>query len=211
MHGVEMRLPSSVGPSISEESFNTDEDYVQQLIPKLVEARLDVAENTKALQAANKSRYDQKAKAPVFQLGDQVLLFNPAIKAGQKGKLNRRYGGPYYITKLISPHTYLLRETATHKCLPSPVTADRLRPYIDRRDQLEPEDRTDDSVAPSGPGTDATTEQSQSTLSPWFPAEKISKMKFVNRKRYYQVVWQDKTCDPSWVEESAVSDALKQE
>ena len=58
------------------------------------------------VRAKEKQRYDVKARGKCFEVGDRVLLFNPAVKMGQNRKFAPCYMGPYTITEQLAPTTY---------------------------------------------------------------------------------------------------------
>jgi len=140
-------------------------------------------------------------------------LFNPVTPVGKKPKLYRKFIGPYYITSQIGPYTYLLRHSLTNKLLRHPVNADRLKPYVDRRDFME-----SDGTPPVVPVTDnsqklmpGTSPDNVASPSPWIEAEQLSGMKFVNKQRFYRVIFRNKSFKPEWIHEKDVSDCLKRE
>jgi len=83
-----------------------------------------------------------------------------------------------------------------------------LKPYIDRRDYVEPETGSSSSSADNDPHTPSG---STNTDNEWTEADRLIGMKFMNKKRLYKVVWKDASHPPSWIPETDVSDCLKRE
>ena len=50
-------------------------------------------------------RYNKTHVAASYQAGDIVLVHNPATPLGLSPKITRHWGGPYYVTSIISPTT----------------------------------------------------------------------------------------------------------
>lgn len=208
MFGKEMVFPVDLEMALPEESHTTSE-YVKQLTRTLESARQAAMEGTLELQARNKKNYDVGTKTPTYAPGSLVWVFNPVVPRGQKAKIYRKFTGPYYITSQIAEHTYKLRHAHTNKELKHPVNADRLKPFIDRRDYVEPP--TDSSSAPSADNDPHTPSGSTDTANQWHEADSLSGVKFVNKQRFYRVVWKDASQPPSWIPETDVSDCLKRE
>lgn len=220
LFGLEMRFPTDLQmPEVNTKT--TPDSYIEQLIPKLKAAREAVKEATEEMQADNKRLHDVKAKPVDYKVGQLVLMFNPVVPVGKKTKLNRRYIGPFLITKIIPPNTYRLRNPITNKDLLHPVNAKRIKPYFDRRDFInkpQPEEEeekrlSDDEVTRRKEQTESPKTQAKPELTldkgEWFPAEKLLKMKIAGTKRYYLVLWKDKSYKPTWIIADDVSEYLK--
>lgn len=208
MFGKDATYPVDLEMALPEESHTTTE-YVQRLAQTLEAARKTALESTLELQSRNKKHYDAGTTTPSYAAGHLVWVFNPVVPRGQKPKIYRKYTGPYYITSKVAEHTYKLRHAQTNKELKHPVNADRLKPYIDRRDFVEPTTESPNTTSedndpniPSG---------SNNTVNRWHDAERLTGMKFVNKKRFYRVMWKDASHAPSWIPEEDVSDCLKRE
>src|SRR6218665_735936 len=61
------------------------------------------------------------------------------------------------------------------------------------------------------PTTPTPTTPSGSAPAPWQDAERLSGVKLINKKRFYEVIWKDTSQPPSWVPETDVNDCLKRE
>lgn len=212
LFGRDLKLPVDQRMGLSDEPQTTNE-YVKRIGNALEMARQEAVGETLALQARNKRTYDLKATDTHYAIGSLVWLFNPVTPVGKKPKLYRKFIGPYYITSQIGPYTYLLRHSLTNKLLRHPVNADRLKPYVDRRDFME-----SDGTPPVVPVTDnsqklmpGTSPDNVASPSPWIEAEQLSGMKFVNKQRFYRVIFRNKSFKPEWIHEKDVSDCLKRE
>lgn len=207
LFGLEMRFPTDLEmPELNTKS--TPISYIEQLIPKLKAAREAVKEATEEMQADNKRLHDVNTKPADYKVGQLVLMFNLVVPVGKKAKLNRKYIGPFIITKIILPNTYRLRNPVTNKDLLHPVNARRMKPYVDtdRRDFMN-KPQTEEGGKLVGQGettnTELETELPKTQTKPeetpnkgeWFPAEKLLKMKIEKRKKYYLVAWKDKSYD----------------
>src|SRR6218665_991566 len=210
--GKEMRNPVDLQMALPEASQTTNE-YVKRLDKSLEAARQSGIENTLDMQAKNKQAYDVGTSIPPYTPGDLVWVFNPLVPRGKKGKMYKKFTGPYYITTKVAPYTYILRDAKTNKQMKHPVNADRLKPYVDRRDYVEPDTPTPSSppANTNDPTTPTPATPSGSAPAPWQDAERLSGVKLINRKRYYKVIWKDASQPPSWVPETDVSDCLKTE
>ena len=230
LFGRDFKFPVDKQMGMSDEPETTSE-YVKRISNAMELARQQAADETVVLQARNKKNYDLKTSNPDFVIGDQVWLFNPVVPIGRKPKLFKKFVGPYYVVSKVGLHTYLLRHSLTNKLLRHPVNADRLRHFVDRRD-FEPDlpvTPTADVTSTSGLDPDATqvydavvpaaSGRGQAQVgtgpvaapSPWVEAEKLTGMKLLNKKRFYRVIFKNKSLKPEWVSADDVSDCLKRE
>nr|GFA11698.1 putative reverse transcriptase domain-containing protein [Tanacetum cinerariifolium] len=85
--------------------------------PELVQETTDkvvlIKEKLKAARDCQKSYVDNRRKSLEFEVGDRVMLkvspWKGVIRFGKKGKLARRYVGPFEILERIGPVAYRLR------------------------------------------------------------------------------------------------------
>lgn len=103
----------------------------------------------------------------------------------------------------------MLRYAHTNKELKHPVNADRLKPFVDRRDYVEPP--TDSTSASPVDNEPHTQGGSSRTPNQWHETHRLTGMKLVNKKRFYRVVWKNPSHPSSWIPETDVSDCLKRE
>ena len=88
-----------------------------------------VSENIEKARIKNKEKFDAKAKPFKFQLGQKVWLTHTHKTPGISPKLQSKFIGPYYISKILQWDTYIIRNCATNKQLKSPINASRLKAY----------------------------------------------------------------------------------
>jgi len=63
----------------------------------------------------NKRLYDRRAKLRSFEAGDQVYLYNPAVKPGTSKKFHFPWSGPFEITAKISDLNYEILDHSNKK------------------------------------------------------------------------------------------------
>lgn len=215
LFGRDFKFPVDQQMGLSDQPETTHE-YVRRIANALEMARQQAVDETVVLQARNKKNYDLRTSSSDYAVGDQVWVFNPVTPVGKKPKLYKKFVGPYYITSQVAPFTYLLRHALTNKLLRHPVNVDRLRRYVDRRDYEQDLQVTPTSQVQPSQGTDAVVDPATvsdvvTAHSPWIEAEQISGMKFINKKRFYRVIFKNRSLKPEWTAEEDVSDCLKRE
>ena len=104
------------------------------IISSFDKTREIVHANITRAQQKYKTQHDKKAKPHNYILGQRVWVYFPKSKVGKTPKLQRKWRGPYYIC-MIKGNTFILRDCAGNQELPSPVHADRLKPYFDPQDR----------------------------------------------------------------------------
>jgi hypothetical protein len=80
--------------------LKTAGDHRKVQLNELVELRDQAYENSLIYKEKTKRIYDSKIKDRVFNVGDQVLLFNSRLKIFS-GKLKTRWYGPFTITQVF--------------------------------------------------------------------------------------------------------------
>jgi len=88
--------------------------------------------------ARQKEQHDKGASGKQFNVGDQIMLFNPAVKKGQCSKFKKLWSGPFIIERKSDPPclNYLIRNVANNKIFF--VHRNRMKLLPDRRSS-EPE------------------------------------------------------------------------
>ena len=127
--GRGMRTPLDTALVPKESLTRSAQEHMQELVDSLKLTNMLVKSNRMAAQARQKKQYDLTAQEPKYHLGQQVMLRKMNITPGLSKKLEPKYEGPYYITKIGPNHTYNLRRQSNHKPLRSRVHANRLKPY----------------------------------------------------------------------------------
>ena len=197
LFGREMTLPFDTSVLPKPTLPSTVQTYLNQLIDTLKVSQAVATENQKEAQAKNKKYYDKKAAEPSFKAGDKVLLQNPRIPVGLSKKLVPKFEGPYYIRACGPNYTYYLKRLADHKDHPSPVNANRLKPY------LAPESRTLQPPQPVVTPQPVQTNQGPS----WHPVDKLLATKVISNVRHYRVKWQSND-PPTWLPAKDISPNL---
>ena len=92
---------------IYKEGKSTKENITNQVRER---QRMDevVAQNQALARTREKETYDKKS-GKIFEVGEQVMLFNPAVKLGESKKFSPHYKGPYFIDKKLSETNYVLK------------------------------------------------------------------------------------------------------
>ncbi len=72
---------------------------IEKICTKVIKQQTEVRNKAK-------EKYDTKARGKCFEVGDRVLLFNPAVKLGQNRKFAITYIGLYTITQQRGTTTY---------------------------------------------------------------------------------------------------------
>jgi hypothetical protein len=111
MLGHELRLPIDIvfGECPQGENFQTQ--YVSTLRQKLNSAFQRVRTNTDTAQNRQKDYYDKKVSGKKLKVGDQVMLYNPAVKRGRSPKLHCPWEiQPYDILEKMSDVDYKFRK-----------------------------------------------------------------------------------------------------
>ncbi|GJU84022.1 reverse transcriptase domain-containing protein [Tanacetum coccineum] len=90
--------------------LKTASDHRKLQLNKLNELRDQAYENYLIYKERTKKLHDSKIKNRIFNIGDQVLLFNSRLKIFS-GKLKTRWSGPFIITKVFPYGTAKLSHT----------------------------------------------------------------------------------------------------
>ena len=133
MFGREAVAPSDVAHGIR---LRTDGpvdiiEWRTRLLSTIRDAQNKAREAIQFKQHQQKQEYDDRHRNEEFEPGEQVMLFNPAIKKGLSTKLSKQWTGPYRILERTAPQLYkLLRPD--NKPLPAAVHVQRLKRYTPR-------------------------------------------------------------------------------
>nr|GEW04541.1 reverse transcriptase domain-containing protein [Tanacetum cinerariifolium] len=90
-------------------NLKTTGDHQKLQLNELNELRDQAYENSMIYKERTKKLYDSKIKNRIFNVGDQVLLFNSQLKIFS-GKLKTRWSGPFTITHVFSYGTVELSQ-----------------------------------------------------------------------------------------------------
>ena len=99
----------------------TESDYLQRSQRDISRINKIITENQEAARLQIKEIYDKKS-GKAFEVGEQVMLFNPAVKLGESKKFAAHYKGHYVIDRkqgetncVIKPIKEGLREETVHQ------------------------------------------------------------------------------------------------
>ncbi len=107
--------------------------YVLQMREKLQQVSIIARENLRQAQAKQKAWYDRKARARVFQPGDQVLLLLPT----SENRLVAKWQGPFKVRRKVGPVDYQIEIPSRQQPL-QVFHVNLLKKWHDRALQPEP-------------------------------------------------------------------------
>ena len=93
--------------------YNTD--YPTAAFQTFQEAYKRTYEQQWDARAIREEYYNRKAKERSFDVGDKVMFYSDATPLKINAKFFKRWGGPYYVTKKISPLNYEIQRTPRSK------------------------------------------------------------------------------------------------
>lgn len=86
----------------------------------------------KSVQQKNKVRYDRSHVFESFEVGDEVLVYDPTYKTKNQGKFEKRFKGPYKVTNKISQNIYEVELIKNNQLVLDQVHISRLKRYFRR-------------------------------------------------------------------------------
>ena len=93
------RKPTDAMANLTKEpEEKTQTMYLDKLQKDMTKVMKMVTLNQEKARKTDKETYDKKAAGSCFEVGDQVLLYNPAVKLVDSRKFHPNYNGPYKIT-----------------------------------------------------------------------------------------------------------------
>uniref|UniRef100_A0A1I8HWL5 Integrase_H2C2 domain-containing protein n=1 Tax=Macrostomum lignano TaxID=282301 RepID=A0A1I8HWL5_9PLAT len=93
-----------------------------------------VRQRLQSTQRSRKQQYDKRQHFTPIQVGQLVMLSNPAVLKGQSKALRRRWLGPYRVLERLGPVTYRISKPAGRR-RSTVVHHDRLKLFVRRRPQ----------------------------------------------------------------------------
>jgi hypothetical protein len=90
--------------------------------------RLKAYENASIYKDRIKTRYDKWLKKKEFKEGDKVLLYNSRFKTFGKGKLQRKWDGPYVVHSVLSNRAVTIMDVKGDQFM---VKGQRLKVYYE--------------------------------------------------------------------------------
>ena len=180
------------------------QSYMTHLVPRLKLTHDIIQQNLRDGQVKSKQHYDQSSEEPEMQVGEKVMMYDPATKTGECPKLKKRWKGPFMVVERSTDGlSYKLRHCETGKELRSHIHANRLKKFNDDRDaffnkhNIVPKSTLD---SPSSPIKDDNTD------ADWCPIREILNRKIQNKKDMFLVRWDDRQGSKSWVPAEDVTD-----
>ena len=139
MHGREARIPADLiyGPPQGEPRPETDFVAAQQ--ETLREAYELTREHLGKAAKRRKTQYDLRARPQQFTVGTWVWCLSPRLRHGRYRKWQSPYEGPFQVTQVLGPVTYIIQKTP--RARPWTVHVDKLKPCV--LDPPTPEPVTD--------------------------------------------------------------------
>nr|GEU95468.1 DNA-directed DNA polymerase [Tanacetum cinerariifolium] len=125
-HLKEMRCLRTVSKFVRYSIFRTADDHRKLQLNKLSELRDQAYENSVIYKERTKKLHDSKIKNRIFNVGNQVLLFNSRLKIFY-GKLKTCWSGPFTITRVFPYGTI---ELSQHNGLNLKVNGYRVKHYF---------------------------------------------------------------------------------
>ena len=113
--GREIRLPVDAVSQRPQEEFTQYSNFVSQLKRDLEIAHSLARKHLKGSQNRMKEYFDRGLKEMKLNIGDTVLVFNPATRPGECPKFHRDWSEPHVVLKQLSETTYLVKSTVSHK------------------------------------------------------------------------------------------------
>ncbi|UYV74356.1 K02A2.6-like [Cordylochernes scorpioides] len=117
------------------------DEYIKHHLDKINRTRKLVINNTIKTQERMKKNYDKKHMERSYEPGELVAVWTPIRKIGKCEKLLRKYFGPYRILKKLSNVNYLIEPKDNPGQDPLIVHVSRIKPYFERIDEVNHEDK----------------------------------------------------------------------
>ncbi|CAC5420206.1 unnamed protein product [Mytilus coruscus] len=137
LFGKEMNLPFDISVQPKDGMSKTAKDHLDTLIDRLKIVKDIAITSVENSQEKTKNRYDKKAEAPKFRVGNYVMLQSMKVPKGLSPKLHPKWDGPFYVVDVGQNNTCKLRRCSDHKLIKSRIHTNRMKPYIDPRDHRD--------------------------------------------------------------------------
>ena len=129
-YGRELDLPADLiygSPDVSSSQACEPPAYVAKLCDRMEKIHKLARDKLIESNERHKRAYDLKQFQNNYKVGDQVLLFMPAVKKGKNKKLSSRWTGPYRIVEVLSDVVFRIR--LNNQAKDNVVHHNRLKPY----------------------------------------------------------------------------------
>ena len=104
---------------------------------KLQETHQLMREYNDVEQERQKSYYDRSKYGPSYEVGEEVLVFNPTVKKGERRKFTSFFRVPYIIVEIINNLIFKVEDKKTRKAIK--VHYDRLKKNKTQEKPFTPE------------------------------------------------------------------------
>ena len=129
-YGRELDLPADLvfgSPDVASKQANEPPAYVTKLSDRMEKIHNLARDKLLEANERHKRTYDLKQFQNNYKVGDQVLLFMPAVKKGRNKKLSSRWTGPYRIVEVLSDVVFRIR--LNNQVKDKIVHHNRLKPF----------------------------------------------------------------------------------
>ena len=218
LRGRQAILPIDLTLLIPNEAFKNASEHLKDILPKLETFHSVAMENIKKAQQKMKKYYDKNAQSSTFDVGDYVWVYTPNLKKNLSKKLLHQWQGPMYLTKKVSPVTFILRNN-NNKLLKAPVHVNRMKQYVDRNSRpigilndVEGTDIDDEDIPDDSFDTTQDNNSSQNINSQNNDPEiaKVLHVRRRNRANQFLIHWVGKTtAENTWEYEHNIKNKTK--
>jgi hypothetical protein len=132
--GLPARLPTDLY-TLREDDYSFEKDKYQHKIehPKRMKQIHSLMRRVKKERDEKmKDRYDKTARDVSYAVGDTVLAYKPAAVKGSR-KLVLDWRGPFDVTRIVGPNTYMVRLCGKPEAEPWPVNVQNTNRYYVRK------------------------------------------------------------------------------
>ena len=129
-YGHELDLPADLiygSPDIASSQACEPPAYVAKLCDHIEKIHKLARDKLIESNERHKGAYDLKRFQNNYKVGDQVLLFMPAVKKGKNKNLSRKWTGPYRIVEVLSDVLFRIR--LNNQAKDKYVHHNRLKPF----------------------------------------------------------------------------------
>ena len=129
-YGRELDLPADLiygSPDVASSQACQPPAYVAKLCDRMEKIHKLARDKLIESNERHKRAYDLKQFQNNYKVGDQVLLFMPAVKKGKNTKLSSKWTGPYRIVEVLSDVVFRVR--LNNQAKDKVVHHNRLKPF----------------------------------------------------------------------------------
>jgi hypothetical protein len=139
--GKNIRTPTSAQiEAFERQECGSETEYVNDLVKRLKVIREAHVKCRQINNEESKGKVNRNMRPFQVKKDMKVYLRNDVKKQGVSHKLQKEFIGPYEIVEVLSDHSLKLRNLANKKVLKHPVHVDRVKPVIERMEDISEED-----------------------------------------------------------------------